>query len=134
MSQQTPDSKIIRVPTADNPDGEFGVCWRTLGVQILIGTPQVPAGVLNVKPEPQPIPMATAAPCIGRRCTAWHEQARQCSFIVLNILQIERATEESAAELMTPYLDKILAHFEAKKPPVDLGTGKFFGSDDPNKN
>jgi hypothetical protein len=134
MSSQPPDNKIIRIPTAENPDGEFGICWRTMGAQILIGTARIPDGILNAKPEPQAVTMATAAPCIGPRCTAWHEEMQECSFIGLNKLQIERATDPRVEEIWTPYLDKILAYIEGKKPSVDLGPTPFDKPDDPNRN
>jgi len=134
MSQQPPNTKIIRVPTAQDPDGEFGVCWRTVGVAVLLGTPTGP-GLTGIPASPQPIPIATAAPCLGPRCTAWHEEMKQCSFIGLNLLQIERATEPSATEILTPYMDKLVAFIEGKGPKPNFGPGLFDKpGDDPNRN
>jgi hypothetical protein len=99
-----------------------------MGVQVVIGT-AANSHLTGVPSGPQPIPIATAAPCLGERCHAWDSRRKKCVFV----LEAEQViSRPSPLEMVLPYLDAMLTYFKVDIKKPDLGPG-LFDKPDPTK-
>lgn len=77
--------KIITMPSAADPDGPHGICWRSIGSQVVLAQVSTSSQFTPGPVQAQPIKIATEVPCIGERCSAWHRDLERCKLLLDSI-------------------------------------------------
>ena len=75
-------SKIIPVGTGGNPDGPHGICWRSIGSQVILAQVGTQSQFTPGPIQAQPVKISTEVPCIGERCHAWNRDLQHCHFVL----------------------------------------------------
>ena len=114
-------SSIINLVTGQ--EEPFKICHRSIGQQIVLGTPPTPPGVITGRPPAAvPIALALGAPCIGPRCRMWDEAQAECLEVVACAQAMERNNlMERTADLISELTEQFRPPLGERRPlPVKI--------------